>query len=242
LIPGNDFSVAPTRALGVVGSSPLQTEPPNGRSRETRSARAERNAVPSMDASTSASDDETIIEALRAGRPGAALALYQRLVPFVQRALRRVLRSHSADHDDLIQISFERIIGTIVDGRYRGACSLRGWAMSIATHAALDHLRAFRREQRVLDTDPKLEHDYYCPLSTDAERSLIARSELARLEATLSRMSPMDVRVLMLRDGFGCSLAETAAALGASEAAVASRLARARRELQRRAGHFHEVQ
>lgn len=184
-------------------------------------------------------EELALVLALRLGNPGAAVAVYQRLYPFVQRALRRVLRGHMADYDDLIQISFERIMNTLIDGRYRGECSLPGWAMSIASHAALDSLRACKRERRLVDLESQSGPEFTKATSVDAERSLIARSELDRLQDTLSRMRPLDARVLLLRHGFGCSLAETAAALGSTQHATASRLARARRELLRRASHFH---
>jgi RNA polymerase sigma-70 factor (ECF subfamily) len=185
-------------------------------------------------------DDMAIVLALRRGESGAAEALFRRLVPFVRRTLWRILRNPAADCDDLIQITFERIINTLIDGRYRGACSLPRWAMSIASHAAVDHHRARCRERKLLDAEMERSFDGGAPPTADAERSLIARSELVRLEDTLSRMRPLDAQALMLRHGFGFSLAETAAALGTSEYAVASRLARARRELSRRTSHFHD--
>lgn len=185
-------------------------------------------------------DDAALVLALREGDPGAPAVLFRRLLPAVRRTLWRILRNPTADGDDLIQIAFERIINTIIDGRYRGDCSLSRWAASIATHAAVDHHRAGTREQRLLDAELQQRNVQGGTRAADAESSLIARSELGRLKDTLSRMRPMDAQALLLRHGFGCSLAETASALGSSEHAIASRLARARRELLRRASHFHE--
>jgi DNA-directed RNA polymerase specialized sigma24 family protein len=74
----------------------------------------------------------------------------------------------------------------------------------------------------------------------DAERVLIARSDLGQLQLTLSRMRPLDAQALVMRHGFGFSIAETAAALGASEQATASRLMRARRDLLRRSVYVRE--
>jgi RNA polymerase sigma-70 factor (ECF subfamily) len=184
--------------------------------------------------------DMAIVLALRAGEPGAAEALFRRLVPIVRRTLWRILRNPAADCDDLIQVAFERIVNTVIDGRYRGACSLPRWATSIATHAAVDHHRARCRERRLLDAEVERTLEHGAAPTADTERSIIARSELGRLNDTLSRLRPLDARALMMRHGFGFSLAETAAALGTSEYAVASRLARARRELQRRTGHSQD--
>jgi RNA polymerase sigma-70 factor (ECF subfamily) len=177
-----------------------------------------------------------LIAALRTGQPGSAEVLYRRLIFAVRGAVRSVLRYRHEDCDDLVQISFERIIATLVQGSYRGDCRLRHWAASIATHAAIDHQRALIRERNVLCSDDA--QSLAAPSSTRAqtERSLIARSELERLRNIMSRMRPVDCEVLILRHGLGYSLGEIAVALGVSEVAAASRLVRARREMLRRAG------
>jgi RNA polymerase sigma factor (sigma-70 family) len=182
-----------------------------------------------------AGDDMELVLALREGRPGAAEALYRRLLPSVRSALWRVLRKSTADCDDLIQITLERVITTVVDGRYKGGCSLPSWATSIATHAAVDYHRARWRERRLFDDEWSSESGV--ARTADAERWLIARSELGRVRDTLARMRPLDAQALLLCYGLGHSVAETAAELGASEYAVASRLSRARRDLLRRASH-----
>jgi RNA polymerase sigma-70 factor (ECF subfamily) len=181
-------------------------------------------------------EDASLVAALRRSEPEAAEALYRRLIPVVRRTLWRFLRNTSADQDDLIQITFERVVQTIVDGRFSGACSLSCWAVSIATHAAIDHHRARLRERRLFAEDhPDASGDTLSPPTLDEERSLHARSEVDELMGILSRMKPLDAQALLLRHGFGCSVAEVAARLGASEAATGSRLMRARRELLRRA-------
>src|SRR4051812_8727070 len=71
-----------------------------------------------------ARSDEQVVEGLLAGREWAAEELYDRLHPVVDRALRRVLQSAGDDHDDLVQIVFERIVRTLTQGKFAGACSL----------------------------------------------------------------------------------------------------------------------
>lgn len=202
---------------------------------ESRSRRAAR-----PDLALAVKHDEALVLALRRGERGVAAAFYQRLIPSIRRALWRVLGSRSADCDDLIQVTFERIINTVIDGSYRGDCSLPRWAASIATCAAIDHHRARCRERRFIETEETTNLAEASAPAVDAERSLIARSELEKLKSTLSRMKPADARALLLHYGIGCTVAETAAALGASEYSTASRLARARRELLRRSGYFRE--
>jgi RNA polymerase sigma-70 factor (ECF subfamily) len=188
-------------------------------------------AAPAMDP-----EDARIILAIRRGEPRAAAQLYRRLAPAVSRTLRRLLRNSEAERDDIMQVTFERIITTLVDGSYRGACGLRRWAVAIATHAAIDHQRARGRERKILQREPQLYAEVERVPGRDAERSIIARSELQSLQSTLGRMRPGDAQVLLLCHGLGHSLAEAAAMMGKSEAATASRLARARRELLRRLG------
>jgi RNA polymerase sigma-70 factor (ECF subfamily) len=185
-------------------------------------------------------EDRALIVALRSGKRGAAEALYRKLVPAVRRALWRVLGNSSADCDDLIQITFERVVSTIINGTYREACSLRSWATSLATYAAVDHLRALCREKQFIDASKELALESEKATAADAEQSIVARSELERLRSSLSRMRPLDAQALLLRYGAGYSIAEVAAALGATEYSLSSRLARARRELLRRAGHLRD--
>jgi RNA polymerase sigma-70 factor (ECF subfamily) len=145
----------------------------------------------------------------------------------------RILQRSTADHEDLVQITFERVIKTLLDGRFVGACSLTTWAASIASHAALDHLRARSRERKLF-VDQESLSGWEGQDGIDAERSLHARAEVEALQAILARMNPEHVRAVLLYDVLGHSLAEMAAVLGISEAAAQSRLARGRKELLRR--------
>jgi RNA polymerase sigma-70 factor, ECF subfamily len=178
-------------------------------------------------------EEELLVGALRRSDPGAAAALYKRLYPAVSRTLWRILQRTTSDHEDLLQITFERVIKTLLDGRFNGACSLTTWASSIASHAALDHLRSQARERRLFVHEDALP-GWEGPVSSDAERALHARAEVVALQAVLARMNPEHTRALLLYDVLGHSLTEMAAVLGITEAAAQSRLSRGRRELLRR--------
>lgn len=177
--------------------------------------------------------DEDLVHSLRRGERGAAEALYRRLYPAVSRTLWRILQSTTPDHDDLVQVTFERVIRTLIDGRFAGACSLTTWASSIASHAALDSLRSRTRERRLF-VDQESVGGFEGVASVDPERSLHARSEVKELQGILARMNPHHVKAVLLYDVLGHSLAEMAAVLGISEAAAQSRLSRGRKELLRR--------
>jgi RNA polymerase sigma-70 factor, ECF subfamily len=180
-------------------------------------------------------EDEELVHALRRGEPGAAEALYRRLYPAVSRTLWRILQATTPDHDDLIQVTFERVIRTLLDGRFAGACSLTTWASSIASHAALDSLRSRARERRLF-VDQESVSGWEGSWVSDGERSIHARSEVKELQGILARMNPQHVRAVILYDVLGHSLAEMAQVLGISEAAAQSRLSRGRKELLRRGG------
>src|SRR5664279_131995 len=94
--------------------------------------------------------DEQIMAGLLLGEARAAGLLYDRLHPAVDRALRRVLQTNAQDHDDLVQVVFERILRTLTERKFAGACSLSTWASAIAAHVGIDALRARVRERALL--------------------------------------------------------------------------------------------
>jgi RNA polymerase sigma-70 factor (ECF subfamily) len=181
------------------------------------------------------SSDEQIVAGLVAGQEWAAEALYDRLQPVVDRALRRILQSN-ADHDDQVQVVFERVIRTLVERKFAGACSLSTWATAIASNVAVDALRARIRERAVVweDRTRSAEHAASIP-SASLERQLEARAEIAELHAILAAMEPAQAEAVLLHDVHGHELTEIALITRVSVAAAQSRLVRGRKELLRRA-------
>jgi len=179
--------------------------------------------------------DERIVAGLVAGEEWAAEALYDRLQPVVDRALRRVLQSN-AEHDDHVQIVFERVIRTLVERKFAGACSLSTWASAIASNVAVDALRARIRERAVVFEDRArgAEHAAIVP-SGNLERQLEARAEIAELHAILASMDAAQAETVLLHDVHGHELTEIALITRVSVAAAQSRLVRGRKELLRRA-------
>src|SRR5882672_3281476 len=82
--------------------------------------------------------DADICRALAAGEPWAAEVVYDRVEDVVDAVLFRLMGPSDGERDDLAQQSFERIIGTIVSGRFSHGCSLRSWATLITQHIAID--------------------------------------------------------------------------------------------------------
>jgi RNA polymerase sigma factor (sigma-70 family) len=186
--------------------------------------------------SSDAPSDEQIVAGLLAGRPWAAELLYDRLQPVVDRALRRVLQSNGDDHDDLVQIVFERIVRTLIQGKFAGACSLATWATAIAAHVAIDALRARVRERAVVWEDRARGDEQAARVSSgNLERQLEARAEIAELHGILGVMDAPQAETVLLHDVHGHELGEIALIMGVSVAAAQSRLVRGRKDLLRRA-------
>jgi RNA polymerase sigma factor (sigma-70 family) len=180
--------------------------------------------------------DEQVVAGLLAGADWAAEALDDRLHPVVDRALRRVMQSN-ADHEDQVQVVFERILRTLTERRFAGACSLSTWATAIAAHVAIDALRARVRERALLGQDRtrNAEHAASVP-SGNLERQLEARAEIAELHDILGAMDAVYAETVLLHDVYGHELSEIALLMGVSVAAAQSRLVRGRKDFLRRAG------
>ena len=184
-------------------------------------------------APTCAFGDDQIVEAIRRGDGSVARSLYDRLQPAIEYALCRVLRHRGVDFDDLVQVSFERVIRAIAADRFSGQSALSTWAAAIAGHVAIDHLRRSRVERRLFDDGLHAEQRVSSSGVYWTERSLEARSEIAYLHAVLSKIKPRLTETILLHDVLGYSIEEVAVLIGASHAATRSRLFRGRRELVR---------
>lgn len=183
-----------------------------------------------------ACSDERIVQGLLAAEEWAAEALYDRVQPAVDRALRRVLQTNGDDHDDLVQIVFERIVRTLTERKFAGACSLSTWATAIAAHVGIDALRARVRERAVVWEDHTRSEEQAARVSSGSlERQLEARAEIAELHKILGSMDAAQAETVLLHDVHGHELSEIALIMGVSVAAAQSRLVRGRKELLRRA-------
>jgi RNA polymerase sigma-70 factor (ECF subfamily) len=181
--------------------------------------------------------DDDLIEAIVAGDRRAAAELYDRLIPVVDQTLYRILRAREADHEDLVQATFEQIVMTLLNRRYARACSLATWAGTLAAHIALNALRSRRVERKVVDRDESTEHKAgNVWTSEDIEGRVTAREQIERMRDALSTMKKEKAEAVVLHDVLGHDLAEIAVLTGVSVAAAQSRLVRRRKELFRKLG------
>lgn len=178
--------------------------------------------------------DTDICQALAAGEAWAAEVIYDRVEDVVDAVLFRLMGAGDGERDDLAQQSLERIISTIVSGRFSRGCSLRSWATIIARHVAIDTMRSRWRERKLFErsvapqTLELVAEDRHSPeLAVDASR----RAE--RLLGALSTVSRGRAEAIILHDIMGHDIAEIARLTGVSAAATQSRLIRGRNEVLR---------
>jgi len=172
------------------------------------------------------SDDAAVIAAARQGDGAAFAHLFRRHADAVRTRITRLV-GPVAERDDLVQkvfIAFHRALPS-----YRGDARLSTFLHRIAVNMAYDYLRG-RRDR----TDGQDLHDAEAlaeRLSPALEDQVAARTNLARMFALLERLSPKKRIAFILVAVEGCSLAEAAALIGATEDTVKQRVLHARRHL-----------
>ena len=175
--------------------------------------------------------DQEICRALMAGDGWAADAVYDRVADVVEAVLYRLLGA-DAERDDLTQQAIEKVISTIVSGRYARGCSLRSWATLLAQHVAVDALRARARERRLFDRSASHQAlELVAANTATPERLLETRRRVDLLQNALASVSRDRSEAVVLHDVLGHDLAEIARLKGVTVAAAQSRLVRGRREV-----------
>jgi DNA-directed RNA polymerase specialized sigma24 family protein len=95
--------------------------------------------------------DPEVCRALASGEAWAAEVVYDRIEDVVDGVLFRLLGPGDLERDDLAQQALERVITSIVQGRFSNGCSLRSWATLVTQNLAIDTMRARSRERKVFD-------------------------------------------------------------------------------------------
>jgi RNA polymerase sigma-70 factor (ECF subfamily) len=136
---------------------------------------------------------------------------------------------NAGDADDAVQDVFVAA-ARYLEG-YRGETTLKNWLYRLASSACM-------RMRRGRKNDPKL-HDAFEESGTSPavdrmgkQLEAMLEARLMPLQAAMETLAPTDRAVLMLRDGHELSTREVAEQLSLSEAAVKSRLHRARKALK----------
>lgn len=171
--------------------------------------------------------DQEMTEGLKCGDSEAFRALYaaygSSVIGYLTRVLgRREMAEELTQDTFLIAI---RKIGFFQPGRDGG---LRAWMLRIATHRAID---VIRRERRVtampddIDASPSLD-------SSPEEK--LGRQEIQEvIHSALSRLTPSQRMIFLLKEQEDLSCMEISRVCGCSENAVKQILFRARKALRR---------
>jgi RNA polymerase sigma-70 factor (ECF subfamily) len=165
--------------------------------------------------------DTALVQALRAGHPGAAAAFYDQHSAHVYRALRSAIGPDD-DLPDLLQEVFIRAIDQIDELQDLGR--VRGWLTGIAIFTARGYIRRRARRKWLSVFSPaNAASRQQEPPPSDARRAL---REIYGILGTL----PTDERLaFVLRIVEGLSLPEAAEVCGVSLATIKRRLQRAER-------------
>ena len=143
------------------------------------------------------------------------------------------ITNNREDAEDVAQESFHKAYLHLHDFQERSLFST--WLTRIAMYQAFMLLRRRRRALEVMPEssgdDVKPVSETFIDQSPNPEESCWRRERFEHLATAINRLSPTIRRTILLRDIEECSLKETAEILGASIAAVKSRVSRGRREL-----------
>ncbi|MDR7455481.1 MAG: sigma-70 family RNA polymerase sigma factor [Armatimonadota bacterium] len=175
---------------------------------------------------------DTELAALRAGDPRAFLALVERYQERLYNFAARMCR-HREDAKDVLQDTLLSAARALKD--FRGEGKLSTWLFRIAANAC----RKMRR-RGAFEPERELSLEEFMPGTgpegqleivdwQDAPDAALERARLREeLEAAIAGLPLLYREVLLLRDVEGLSTEATAEALGLTEAAVKTRLHRAR--------------
>jgi RNA polymerase sigma-70 factor, ECF subfamily len=163
--------------------------------------------------------DDVLADALVAGEPWAATAMWNKHSPMVYRFLRRAL-GLAADVEDLTQDVFFSVFSNV--GSLRNRDALRSFILSVAIRKLRSELRLRRLRSIFQLTRFDQLPDQPVP-ALDAE----SRQALRRFYAILDRLGAQERSAFVLRHMEGLKLEEVADALEVSLATAKRRLQRA---------------
>ncbi|MGN6592756.1 MAG: sigma-70 family RNA polymerase sigma factor [Terriglobales bacterium] len=186
-------------------------------------------------AASSYSDEHELVRRAQSGDLSAFEVIVQRYEHRIYRLVQRML-ANTADTEDVLQETFLKVFSKLK--QFQEQSKLYTWIVRIAVNEALMKLRKRRGNVISLDADVPSEEG---PMPREIEDKhpnpelQYQTSELGDLLQHSLEALPLGYRVVFqLRDVEELSTAETAEMLGLSEAAVKSRLLRARLQLHQR--------
>jgi len=167
---------------------------------------------------------DQLARAATGGNAEAVAMLYDRLVGPIYRYVALRVR-HREDAEDVTQLIFERIVGSLPRYRHAGR-PFEAWAFRIARNAVIDHVRR-RREHAPLDAAPRSDGE---GLETIAVRG----EEIRELQDAIRQLTPDQQEALALRFAAGLSAEEAATIMGRRAGTIRGLTFRAIATLRRR--------
>jgi len=186
-----------------------------------------------MDRNKQTTEDFSLV-ALRAGDRSEFARLVETYSALIYRLGLRML-DDPQDAEDVLQETFIKAFRHL--GGFDGRSSLSTWLYRIATNEALMMLRRRKHPSisidEPLETDTEIEEpvqivDWCCMPETE----LMSSEARAYMDKAVEQLQPALRAVFLLRDIEGLSTEETSQVLDLSEAAVKTRLSRARMRLR----------
>lgn len=172
------------------------------------------------------------VEALKQGDRAEFARLVDIFSPHIYR-LGLKMTGNELDAEDVLQETFLKILRGVRS--FEARSSLSTWIYRIAMNEALMVLRKRKVVMLPIDPDPEDELDKpveivdWCCLP---ENELMDSEAKLFMQSAVQALSPALRAVFILRDLEGLSVRDTSEALGISEAAVKTRLLRARLKLR----------
>lgn len=182
-------------------------------------------------------DDASLIAEIRAGNRSVANLFCLRVLPTVDRTVRRLLGRDDNEREDLTQTAIIELVRSI--GKFRAESSLDTWVSAVTAHVVYKHIR-----RRPLDPHLSLDavpEEVLKSTRPGGESTLAARELLTRILRHLEAIGQKIAWSFVLHDVLGHGLEEVAAIMGITEAAAQSRLVRGRRRLHQRIAEDTEL-
>lgn len=181
--------------------------------------------------------ESTLIQRCQAGDMKAAEALFRMYHAPVHQLVSRMLRG-APETEDLVQDVFLKAFRGI--GGFRGQSAFKTWLHQIATNTVLNHLAKAERKYVTDSLDAPTGDeggftvgDRLAASGPRPDEAAQSAEVYRRVEEAVGRLNPDFRAVVVLRDLQDFSYEEVAETLGVNLGTVKSRLARARKQLQK---------
>ena len=172
--------------------------------------------------------DEVLLQAYRAGDVRAFERLVARYEKPIWNFIRRFVKD-AATAEDLLQEVFLRVVKSADE--WRGAAKFSTWLYTIARNLTVDHARrSVHRNAASLDAEsnvgdsPTTLHDRIASTDRRADELASDRETKRRIDEAVAALPADQREVFLMREVMEMPFAEIAAAVGASEPTVKSRM------------------